>query len=104
MNISHSFEDAEQFTSALIEAVGQDVEDNVERMSPEECVAFTRDFLELMQQWQPEAIDLSASPLEGAAHGLYLAMLMPHVFQKAYLHSNKFLAAKESIKKALEDQ
>lgn len=80
-----------------------DVELAVENMTPEECVVFTREFLELMESWQPQAINLKDNPLEGAAHGLYLSMLFGHCFQQAYLFSNRYLRAKESIQNALKE-
>mgnify|MGYP001079740297 CR=1 FL=1 len=103
MKNTHSFEDAEFFTNSLYEAVELDVELAVENMSPEECVVFTREFLQLMQDWQPQAIDLKAHPLEGAAHGLYLSMLFGHCFKQAYHFSNRYLIAKESIENALQE-
>ena len=99
----HGFADAGEFIDSMYEALDKDVERNIENMSGEECCACTRDFLRLMEEWQPATIDLDSSPLEGAAHGIYLAKLIPLVFKKAYLHSNSFLAARESVRKALED-
>lgn len=93
----HSLQEAEEFTSNLIRAVEKDIEENFPQMEPEECVAFTRDFLFLMEKWQPEAIDLTNNPLEGAAHGLYLAMLFRHCFKEAYTYSNRFIIARESL-------
>ena len=93
----HSLQEAEDFTNNLIRAVESDIEENFAAMSPEDCVAFTRDFLFLMEKWQPEAIDLTNNPLEGAAHGLYLAMLFRHCFKEAYTYSNRFLIARESL-------
>ena len=95
--------DAKLFTRELIEAVQEDIDRNLQEMPDEECVAFTRDFLFLMEQWQPEAIDLTNEPMKGAAHGLYLSMLFKYCFERAYIHSNRFLIAKESLKKAFEN-
>lgn len=94
--------DAQAFTRELIEAVQQDVDRNIQDFPDEDCVAFTREFLFLMEKWQPEAIDLANEPLAGAAHGLYLSMLFRHCFERAYLHSNRFVIAKESLEKAFE--
>jgi hypothetical protein len=93
----HSLAEAEEFTNNLIKAVEADIEENFAQMEPEDCVAFTRDFLFLMEKWQPEAIDLANNPLEGAAHGLYLAMMFLPCFKEAYTYSNRFLIARESL-------
>ena len=93
----HTIEEADQFTADRIAAVTADVEENIKKMSPEDCTAFTREFLFLMEQWQPEAIDLAGNPLEGAAHGLYLSLLFSRCFREAYMYSNRFLIAKESL-------
>lgn len=99
----HSQEDAQEFTSSLIAAVDEDIAEAIENMAPEDCVAFTREFLNLMEQWQPEAINLKERPLEGAAHGLYLAKMFEHCFQSAYLFSNRFLLAKESLQSVFKE-
>ena len=100
---THGPDEADRFTRDLILAVEQDVDASLQTMTPEECMTFTRGFLQTMEQWQPEAIDLTNAPLQGAAQGLYLSMMFRHCFKKAYSYSNRLLIAKESLKSAFEN-
>ena len=50
--------DAHEFITELNYVVEQDALSSIANMDTDECRDFVRDFLELMQKWQPEAINL----------------------------------------------
>ena len=96
--------EAIRFLEELENASRMDAEAYVADMTPEQAVQFTREFLFLMQDWQPHAIDLENKSLEGAAHGMFLALMFPEAFKKAYTFSNNYLLAQSSIKRALGEE
>lgn len=97
--MNHNLDEAETLMDELQESVQIDIETNLAEWTDEECVLFVRDFLELMEKWQPKAINLKKNNLEAAAHALYLTGLFAPAFRRAYLFSTQFLAARDSIKK-----
>ena len=88
---------AHEFITELNYVVEQDVLTNIASMDVEECKDFVRDFLDLMQKWQPEAINLEQDTMHGAAISLYLARLFPEAFRKAYCHVNEIVQAKHNL-------
>ena len=90
------------FVEQLIEAVSEDVEEKIASMEPEECMQFTREFLEKMAEWQPETINRNDSVVAAAAT-MFLAMMFVPAFTKAYTFTNNFLSAREALYKAMEE-
>ena len=88
---------AHEFITELNDVEEQDVFSSIAKMDAEECKDFVRDFLDLMQKWQPEAINLEEDSMHGAAISLYLARLFPEAFRKAYCHVNEIVQAKHSL-------
>lgn len=101
MNL-HTPADAEDFCDGLIEAVLKDATAKIDDMEPEECIVFTRDFVKLMADWQPEAIDLE-DPTMSSAGSMLLSFMFPLAFTKAYRFTNDYLNAKKSLYKAMEE-
>ena len=99
---SSNQDDARNFVKDLSYHVDLDVEENIPKMSDEDCVVFVREFIHAMAAWQPQAFDLEGEPTTAAAHAVYLAKLFPPAFQRAYVFSNNYLNAQNSIKKAFE--
>lgn len=97
--MNHNLDDAEVLMDELIESVQIDVAEHLEEWEDEQCVLFVREFMELMEKWQPQAVNLKKANLDTAANGLYLTGLFAPAFRRAYLFSTQFLAAKESIDK-----
>ena len=95
-------QDALRFVEELIEAVSQDVEEKIESMEPEECMQFTREFLEKMAEWQPEAVE-GGDGVTAAAAAMFLSMMFVPAFSKAYEFTNNFLTAREALYKAMEE-
>lgn len=94
--------DPNEYLDYLEEIVGVDVENSLANMDDQECLDFTRDFLEMMQRWQPEAINLQEDSVHGAAVSLYLAKLFPKVFRKAYCHSNGIVRTQKQLNRLLD--
>lgn len=100
MNL-HTPDEAEDFCDGLIEAVLKDATAKIDEMDAEECIAFTRDFVKLMAEWQPEAIDPEDATMS-AAGSMLLAVMFPIAFSKAYKFTNNYLNAKASLYKVME--
>ena len=77
----------------------------LEAMPDEEAVVMVRDFVNVMAKWQPEAYSkLNNDPTLVALTALSTATLFQKAFIKAYAYSERHVAAREAVEKALGDQ
>lgn len=93
----------EQFLDGLFEAVDNDVETTLQRLSSEELRDFVREFVLLCSKYSAQHFDIEGDPVRTAASAIFLAKLFPLAFRASYSHTDKMLRAEDSIRKALED-
>jgi hypothetical protein len=99
---SQSQEDALDFVDGLISAVREDVDDSLEEFSDEECTQFVRDFVDAIESFRDKRGE-DASSLVLVARSMYYAEMFSHAFKRAYLYSNKYVAASKSLEKVFND-
>lgn len=88
---------------AMVTHAGEIAIEMAAEMPDEEAVLMVRDFISVLSEWQPTIAQYADDPTMLAIGSLATARLFELAFLKGYSFSEKQIAARDAIKKALGD-